>query len=555
MKKLTVSFPFFYACLFGCLCLIASSVNAQQSNDSINYYYKMVLNPKSTDALISGYVFFKTQKEKNLKNNNTSKALYNLRMIIIAQIDLGLIHEAESSIIEALELIENTANSDTSFTQDKIALYNSLGMVYRRMNEYEKAIEIYNKAFKIVEKDKDRVSLFNNKGNIYKYQGNFILAEQQFSLVYNERLKNDDKLLIAKALDNLGSVQGKLGKKEEGLEKMLEALRIRKEEKDVQHYYTSYKHLAAYYKDIEDTKEAKKYADLGYEAAKLYRESYLEDALPRLLELNGDDLVLEYIKINDSLQKEQLLVDKKYSSAKYNLAKAQQQAFEIELQKEKQKKYKLIYLFSGLGILLLSVFGFLSTKAKYKKEKILQVYQTETRISEKVHDEVANGLYHVMTKLQYKNTANDDVLDDLEQIYNKTRDISKENSPVDIKANYSELLNDLLLSYKTNDINVVTRNISKVNWHAVSDIRKTILYRVLQELMTNMRKHSKASLVALTFNQTKNNIEIDYKDNGIGCKLKKNTGLLNAENRIATINGTITFESQQDDGFKVKIKV
>lgn len=554
MKKLTVSFLFFYACLFGVLGLIANSANAQQPIDSVGYYYKMVVKPKSTNDLISGYVFFRNQKEQNLKNNNSAKAIYNLRMMIIAQIDLGLIYEAESSIIEALQLTEKSSNPDDSFTQDKIALYNSLGMVYRRMDEYEKAIEIYNKALRIVKNDKDRISLFNNKGNIYKDQGNFMLAEQQFELVYNERLKTNNKSLIAKALDNLGAVQGKLGKKE-GLEKMLEALQIRKEAKDVRHYYTSYKHLAEYYKDIGNAKAAKKYANLGYKAAKLYRESYLEDALPRLLELSDDNLVLEYIKINDSLHKEQLLIDKKYSSAKYNLAKAQQRTFEIELQKEKQEKYKLIYLFSGLGVLLLSVFGFLISKAKHKKEKILQVYKAETRISEKVHDEVANGLYHVMTKLQSKNKTNNDVLDDLENIYNKTRDISKENSSVDVKTNFSELLNDLLLSYKTHDINVITRNILKVNWDAVSDIKKTVLYRVLQELMTNMRKHSEASLVALSFNQTKNKIEIDYKDNGIGCKLKKNTGLLNAENRIASINGTITFETQQDDGFKVKIIV
>ena len=70
-----------------------------------------------------------------------------------------------------------------------------------------------------------------------------------------------------------------------------------------------------------------------------------------------------------------------------------------------------------------------------------------------------------------------------------------------------------------------------------------------------MRKHSKASIVLISFNQTKNKIVIDYKDNGIGCDLVKNNGLLNAENRMTSINGTITFESQTNNSFKAKITV
>ena len=70
-----------------------------------------------------------------------------------------------------------------------------------------------------------------------------------------------------------------------------------------------------------------------------------------------------------------------------------------------------------------------------------------------------------------------------------------------------------------------------------------------------MRKHSKASIVVLTFSNEKRKIAIDYKDNGIGCDVKKHSGLQNAENRIQTINGSITFESEISNGFKAKIIV
>ena len=70
-----------------------------------------------------------------------------------------------------------------------------------------------------------------------------------------------------------------------------------------------------------------------------------------------------------------------------------------------------------------------------------------------------------------------------------------------------------------------------------------------------MKKHSQATLVVIIFNQAQNKIEIKYSDNGIGCDIKKNNGLQNAENRINSLKGTITFETSIDNGFKSIISV
>ena len=192
--------------------------------------------------------------------------------------------------------------------------------------------------------------------------------------------------------------------------------------------------------------------------------------------------------------------------------------------------------------------SFCQCRVRHKKEKLQQVYNTEARISKKVHDEVANEVYQVMTKVQSKPGL--DVLDDLEHIYTKTRDISKDNSLIDHSGNFEELINDLLLSYKNDAVAVVTKGIKTLNWNAVSDIKKTTIYRVLQELMTNMKKHSEASVAVISFSKHKGNIQITYKDNGKGCMLKKQVGLQNTESRMASINSSINFESQINHGFK-----
>ena len=70
-----------------------------------------------------------------------------------------------------------------------------------------------------------------------------------------------------------------------------------------------------------------------------------------------------------------------------------------------------------------------------------------------------------------------------------------------------------------------------------------------------MRKHSEASIVVLSFKKYEKKIHVSYSDNGRGCDLKMNIGLLNTENRIHSINGLITFETKENQGFKTKISV
>ena len=103
-------------------------------------------------------------------------------------------------------------------------------------------------------------------------------------------------------------------------------------------------------------------------------------------------------------------------------------------------------------------------------------------------------------------------------------------------------------AYKFNDLKTV-------NWRKISDEKKITIYRILQELMTNMKKHSKASHVVIAFIQKPKRIFINYLDNGIGGELKKGSGLQNTESRINSIDGKITFESVKDKGFKAKLVI
>tara|TARA_R110000787_G_scaffold22308_7_gene64962 strand:+ start:12184 stop:13848 length:1665 start_codon:yes stop_codon:yes gene_type:complete len=554
MKKLKISSPFF-CFAFGLICLLNSdSLYSQNKTDSSTYYYYKIINPESNSDLITAYNFYNQHKNTSLQKKDTLRAIYDLQMMAESQIELGLSYESSVSAIEALELLDNFKRNDTLIqTRYKILIH--LGVVYNHSGAYEKAIETYQNGLKIVKTQKDSITFINNIANCYFEMKAYDLALDQFNLIYKKTIKNSDPLQKAMVLNNLGAVQSKLDHPD-ALYNLKQSIYIRKEEKDITKIYLTYKNLFHYYNDRNEKEIAQAYADSAYEAVKKINiGTQIHDVLALNLELNEDPKIIEYKRLTDSIYKADQLRKNEYSFNKYRYDKQEKIAIANELQKEKEKRLKLIYQVVAGFIFLLLIAAYFILKARNKREKVEEVYKTETRISKKVHDEVANEVYHVMTKLQIEESQHEEILDDLENIYSKTRDISKENSLIDFDQNFNELLNDLLISYKTNQVKVITRNLLNIDWKTKAEYKKATLYRVLQELMTNMRKHSKASLVVLTFEEDNHKVNINYSDNGMGCDLKKQVGLQNAENRMQTSGGSIIFETEMNKGFKVKITI
>lgn len=549
MKYLYLSFLFF---LFSFIGFTTPNFNVNQDQDSLGYYNDMGKDPVKSTSL-SRYQFYVRKKEESIRAKDTTSTIYYLRYIAIIQNNLGDYYGSEASAVEALQLLDHQKVNPAT-TEARVALYNQLGRINRALFNYNIALEYYNKALALSDNQNYKNIIQNNKFLIYTELKDYEIAETEFLDIYQNSLKSDDVVQTNRALDNLGFIQSKL-QRPEALPNLLQALRNRLGNNDLSGAYSSYRHLTIYYMDRADKTTAKQYAQKAYETALLIKNSsFIEDALSYVVDLSDDPMILKYKTINDSITRAKQVEENKYALVKYNYAAQERIAKENEIEKERQKRLKLWYLGLGMIVLLLSVASYFILNTKHKKDKLQEVYHTESRISKKVHDEVANEVYHVITKIQGAN-HNEDVLDDLEDIYNKTRDISKQHGAINVRENFTELLNDLLLSYKTDEVNIITKNLSKINWDLIPEIKKTALYRVLQELMTNMRKHSKANAVVLSFDQTNKKVSFTYKDNGVGCNLKKGGGLTNTENRIKSINGTITFESQVNHGFNVKITV
>ena len=85
------------------------------------------------------------------------------------------------------------------------------------------------------------------------------------------------------------------------------------------------------------------------------------------------------------------------------------------------------------------------------------------------------------------------------------------------------------------------------------------LYRVFQEILSNIIKHSNAGFVEISLLQTSEQLVLIIQDNGKGFSDKSNKekgiGLLNIEARVNSINGQYEISSEPAKGVSVIIRV
>jgi len=115
----------------------------------------------------------------------------------------------------------------------------------------------------------------------------------------------------------------------------------------------------------------------------------------------------------------------------------------------------------------------------------------------------------------------------------------------------------MLGAFYNSTTTVVVKGLETIAWEILAVDKCIAIHRCLRELMVNMKKHSKANLVALHFEHSKKTLQINYSDNGIGMDKEKKfgVGLRNTASRIESVNGKIIFDSKQGYGAKITLLI
>ncbi|HEX7847154.1 MAG TPA: sensor histidine kinase [Chitinophagaceae bacterium] len=130
--------------------------------------------------------------------------------------------------------------------------------------------------------------------------------------------------------------------------------------------------------------------------------------------------------------------------------------------------------------------------------------------------------------------------------------------PVENDFVLRESLNDLLCSLEQGVSFQISFSAGPLDENKISDEKKLILYRIVQEQMNNVIKYAQAEKVLVSIQQNGNELLLAIKDNGVGfdtTKKAKGIGLRNIETRLELINGNMVLNTKPGDGCEMIVAV
>lgn len=529
---------------------------------------------------LMGYYFSEVvhDSKKAFQNYTVSKGYFeqigdsswvgrNLLSIGTIQKDHNDFFGSKETLTEALQFL--VPENDTVYIAQ---CYNLLATDHRKLLNYQDAVTYYLKAINTTKSEDDKLIYQNNLAAAYIDDMRYKDAIELLENIAQDSVMIQNKYEYARVLDNLAYSQWLSGK-EKMAKPFLDALKIRIENDDKRGQIASYTHLGEFYSKNQPQR-AKADLHTVIELSKTIKMPRAEkDALRFLMQLVPENVQLRdrYVFLQDSLYEQELKGKTQFAKYKYDdklkqesILRLEKENAEKELEASRQRNQKIIYLGSFLfavSVLGLSMYSFAERtkrlKQKNKADKLMATHETEAELSRRLHDGFGAQLNQTMLMVQ-NDADKSTLMDTLEGLYNQSRDFSREINEVDTGPNFKEEFFEML-RFRTPPIaRLFITGSKEINWAEIAPLTKAVLYKVLQELMINMGKHSEATLITITFQKTSKILKVDYTDDGVGASieaLNAKNGLRNTEKRIQALGGTITFDSGEGNGFKANFSI
>jgi len=499
----------------------------------------------------------KAESIYKLKNDSSNIASCLTTKAIILN-DIGDYLSSNERAIDALNLLK--LPRDSNFLP---SIYNNLAISEKNLKHYEDALVWYHKALYASSDKHQKIIIKNNIADVYgklkRYYEGIRICQ---SLLKDKSLQQYD-MDYARVLDNYNYIswlENNDYKAEKGL---LEAFSLRQKINDKSGLISSHSHLAEYYLCFDKAK-ALYHINEKYRLAKAIKNPNDRlEALEFLVKNDiGDhlqDYFTEYQYLNDSIQLSRDKAKNRFALIEFDVEKKNAENQQLKIITV-QKQNRILKQNVVLGFLSLSLIGvwawYKRRKKRLQRENELKIKEHQLHLSKKVHDVVANGIYQVMTKIEnQEHFDKEKALDELEFVYEKSRDISYEKTTSENKQEFSKRISTLIASFNNENVKTYLAGNDESIWNTLKEFTREEIYQVMRELLVNMKKHSHATHVVFKFERKNNIIQIQYTDNGIGISegITYKNGLTNTGSRIEAIHGEIIFDTETEKGLKIYI--
>jgi two-component system, NarL family, sensor kinase len=479
----------------------------------------------------------------------------------------------------------------------KAAVLNELGKLYRKTKDLDRSLQMYDEAFAIYKKlnDEDNMAtILNESGVVFEYKEDYAEAIKRYKSSLAIREKLNDIAGKAYSLNFLGGVYTLQKDFVEAENYLLKSLQLRIELKDNFATALNYTDLGYMYKEQGIyAKAAEQYNLSNKIAAKmqfadLQQSNYKE--LAGIAEKTGNfALSLDYYKkqtaLKDSIYSGDKMKQIEQLNAKYQTEKKEQQ---LKLQDAEitKKNYLLWGLAASIGLLIFAGISFyrkrqlqnkMSLQAEVMKQQdiatkaIINAEENERkRIAADLHDGVGQmmsaakmNLSAFESEVNFKDEAQKISFEKLISLVDES---CKEIRSVSHQMMPNALLKSGLASALKEFLDKIDNRIIKISLHTeglqerLDSNTETVLYRVIQECVNNVIKHSGANKLDISLIKDADGISTTVEDNGHGFdtadkKKFEGIGLKNINSRVTFLKGTVDFDSSPGRGTLVAIHV
>lgn len=547
-----------------------------------------------------------------------SKALdlYNKSLDIRKRIDdkkgiaaiynkIGIIFQMKGDYLKVLEYQQKALDIYESMKYDYgiSYSYNNIAVLYHDIGNYSEALKYNFLSAGLKEKIGDTYGLsgsYVNIANIYFKQIKLDTAIIYYKKALELCRKVGDKEYLAANLNNLSSAYFAYASYPEALKYVLESIELRREIDNKYGLISSLENLANIYIKLHQPDRAFRcLQEVKTLSAKIDSKPYMPNyygGLAAYYEYIGNykealyNQKLQYIT-HDSLLNEDLNSKITHLKTSYETEKKDKEIAEskllistkeVELNKEKRKLNILI-----VGILLICLLAyFLYIRFKYKQKVFLQhemlkqqelrskaVIEAEENERQRIAKELHDGIGQLLSavKLNFSNIESlpemqrssvkpllKNAIDLVDDSVNEIRTISHNMMPnALIKTGLATAVREFLNRIASDKLKI------ELNVHGInSRLDKTtesILFRVLQEIITNIIKHAQASFVQIQLINHESELTLMVEDNGVGFDPDKvsgsGIGLKNIQSRIEYLNGSLHIDSQKGKGTTITIEI
>lgn len=203
---------------------------------------------------------------------------------------------------------------------------------------------------------------------------------------------------------------------------------------------------------------------------------------------------------------------------------------------------------------------------EYTNESVkLAQTREQNRLAREIHDTLGHALTGIITGIEAC-TALMDVAPEATKVQLKAiADVARQGV-TDVRRSVKALRPDALEKFDLEKAilqtvtEMCTATSAKIVYHCTtrldgfSEDEENIIYRIVQESITNAIRHGKADKIQIKIDREFHLLKIHIKDNGVGCRtVKKGFGLHHMEERLNMLHGSLTYNG--DDGFLVEARI